>query len=53
MALEQPGIILVCGSPLSGKTHVIYSILLDIAKENKNVMSIESIAKYNLPDVHQ
>ena len=53
IAAESPGIILVCGSPLSGKTHVIYSILLDIANGKKNVMSIESIAKYNLPNVHQ
>ena len=52
-AMDKPGIILVCGSSLSGKTHVIYSILLDMAKGNKNIMSIESIAKYNLPNVHQ
>ncbi len=53
MAMDKPGIILVCGSPLSGKTHVVYSILLDVAKNKRNIMSIESIAKYNLPNVHQ
>lgn len=52
-ALENPGVILVCGSPLSGKTHVIYSLLLEIASRNKSVMSIESIAKYNLEHVNQ
>ncbi len=52
-AMENPGVILVCGSPLSGKTHVIYSILLDTAAKNKNVMTIESIAKYNLNNVNQ
>lgn len=52
-ALETPGIILVCGSSLSGKTHIIYSILLDIANCNKNIMTIESIAKYNLDNVNQ
>lgn len=52
-ALENPGVILVCGSPLSGKTHVIYSLLLEIAGCNKTVMSIESIAKYNLENVNQ
>ena len=52
-AMDTPGIILVCGSSLSGKTHAIYSILMDITKSNKNIMTIESIAKYNLPNVHQ
>lgn len=52
-AMEAPGIVLVCGSSLSGKTHVIYSILSEIASADKNVMTIESIAKYNLENVHQ
>lgn len=52
-ALEKPGIVLVCGSGLSGKTHMIYSILSDIANVNTNVMTIESITKYNLDNVNQ
>ncbi len=54
-ALDMPGIILVCGSPLSGKTHVIYSLLLESAakNKNKNIMTLESIAKYNLENVNQ
>jgi len=53
-ALNQPGIILVCGSPLSGKTHIIYSLLLEASKDNsKNIMTLESIAKYNLQGVNQ
>lgn len=52
-ALLSPGIILVCGSSLSGKTHVIYSLLLEIANGQKNIMTIESIAKYNLENVNQ
>lgn len=52
-ALKTPGIVLVCGSSLSGKTHVIYSLLLEIANNNKNIMTIESIAKYNLENVNQ
>ena len=52
-ALEQPGIILVCGAQLSGKTHVIYSLLLEAAKYSKNIMTIESISKYDLKNVHQ
>ena len=43
-ALHNPGIILVCGSPLSGKTHIIYSLLMEITSEKKNIMTIESIA---------
>lgn len=52
-ASEKPGIILVCGSPLSGKTHIIYSLLMDIDTARKNIMTIESIAKYELKYIHQ
>lgn len=53
-SLSEPGIILVCGSPLSGKTHVIYSLLLEAAKNDvKNIMTLESIAKYTLSGVNQ
>lgn len=54
-ALSEPGIILVCGSPLSGKTHIIYSLLIEatLKDKNKNVMTLESIAKYNLKGVNQ
>lgn len=53
-SLEKPGIILVCGSALSGKTHIIYSLLLEAAKSSaKNIMTLESIAKYELNGVNQ
>lgn len=52
-AAETPGIILVCGSPLSGKTHIIYSLLMETDSIHKNVMTIESIAKYELKYIHQ
>ena len=52
-ALKNPGIIIVCGSPLSGKTHIIYSLLLEASDKNKNIMTLESIAKYNLGNVNQ
>ena len=45
-ALEKSGVVLVCGASLSGKTHIIYSILSEISKFNKNIMTIESISKY-------
>ncbi len=52
--LEKPGIIMVCGSSLSGKTHVIYSLLLEASKTgNKNIMTLESISKYELEGVNQ
>lgn len=54
LALNKPGIILVCGSALSGKTHVIYSLLLEAAKnKSKNIMTLESISKYELSGVNQ
>ena len=52
-ATENPGIILVCGSPLSGKTHIIYSLLTETDNIHKNIMTIESIAKYELKYIHQ
>lgn len=53
-SLDKPGIILVCGSSLSGKTHVIYSLLQEATKNGaKNIMTLESIAKYELQGVNQ
>lgn len=51
--LDKSGIILVCGAPLSGKTHLIYSILKEISDSKKNIMTIESITKYDLPKINQ
>ena len=53
-SLNKAGIIMVCGSSLSGKTHVIYSLLLEAAKaKRKNIMTLESISKYELNGVNQ
>lgn len=52
-ALLTPGITLVCGSTLVGKTHVIYSILSALTKYKKTIMTLESIAKYNLSNISQ
>lgn len=53
-SLSNAGIILICGSPLCGKTHMIYSLLLEAAKSSsKNIMTLESITKYNLQGVNQ
>lgn len=52
-SLNNAGVILVCGSSLSGKTHLVYSILNDLIPENKTAMTLESIAKYKLKNVMQ
>ncbi len=52
-SLNNSGVILICGASLSGKTHLIYSILSNLIPKNKNVMTLESIAKYKLKNVAQ
>jgi len=52
-SLEKPGVVLICGASLSGKTHLIYSILSNLIPKNKNVMTLESIAKYKLKNISQ
>lgn len=52
-AIRKQGIVLVCGSGLSGKTHVIYSLLKEFSKTSSNVMTIESIVKYDLENINQ
>lgn len=52
-SLEVPGLILICGASLSGKTHLIYSILSNLISKSKNVMTLESIAKYRLIGIAQ
>ena len=52
-SLEKPGVVLICGASLSGKTHLIYSIISSLIPKNKNVMTLESIAKYKLKNVAQ
>ena len=52
-SFNTPGIILVSGSNLSGKTHFIYSLLSELGHSAQNVMTIESLTKYDLPNVNQ
>ena len=51
--MQTPGITLICGSSLSGKTHIVYSLLSELANKDKNIMTIESISKYQLANVNQ
>ena len=52
-SVNNAGIVLVCGASLAGKTHIVYSILSDVSETDRNIMTIESIAKYNLQHVNQ
>ncbi len=52
-ACKSPGITLVCGASLAGKTHIIYSILQNISSPQINIMTLESIAKYNIENINQ
>jgi type II secretory ATPase GspE/PulE/Tfp pilus assembly ATPase PilB-like protein len=47
------GIILVCGPTGSGKTNTLYSLLNEIDKEKKNVVSLENPIELNVPGVSQ
>ncbi len=51
--LNTPGIILVSGGALSGKTHFVYSILNDLTPKNTIAMTLESVAKYKLKNTLQ
>lgn len=52
-ALGKPGIILITGGELSGKSFVAYSMLNSIDLKKKNVMTVESVVKYDLRGVNQ
>lgn len=53
-ALARPyGIILVSGPTGSGKTTTLYSMLGEIDKEHRNVVSLEDPIEYNLPSINQ
>ena len=52
-SINNHGILLICGSELSGKTHIIYSLLSEMAKEKTSIMTVESIVKYNIKEINQ
>ena len=47
------GIILVCGPTGSGKTNTLYSLLNEIDRETKNVISLENPIELKVPGVSQ
>ena len=50
---KKSGILLVTGSTGSGKTTTVYSILNDLVKENKNIMTIEDPVEYKIKGINQ
>lgn len=53
-ALSKPyGIILISGPTGSGKTTTLYSMLNEIDREHRNVVSLEDPIEYNMPSMNQ
>lgn len=53
-ALARPyGIILISGPTGSGKTTTLYSMLNEIDREHRNVVSLEDPIEYNVPSMNQ
>lgn len=52
-AVEKPGVILITGGELSGKSFIAYSLLNSLNSREKNIMTVESIVKYELKGVNQ
>lgn len=53
-ALEKPyGMIMISGPTGSGKTTTLYSMLNEIDRESKNVVSLEDPIEYNVPNMNQ
>jgi type IV pilus assembly protein PilB len=53
-ALERPfGLILISGPTGSGKTTTLYSMLNEVDRKTKNVISLEDPVEYNLEDITQ
>ncbi len=53
-ALERPyGMVLISGPTGSGKTTTLYSMLNEIDRETRNVVSLEDPVEYNVPSMNQ
>jgi type IV pilus assembly protein PilB len=53
-ALAKPyGMILICGPTGSGKTTTLYSMLNEVDREHKNVVSLEDPIEYNVASMNQ
>lgn len=53
-ALSRPyGLILITGPTGSGKSTTLYSMLNELDKDKRNIVSLEDPVEYNIPDVNQ
>ncbi|MEO8637662.1 MAG: GspE/PulE family protein [Candidatus Taylorbacteria bacterium] len=53
-AIKRPyGLILISGPTGSGKSTTLYSMLNEVDKETKNVLSLEDPVEYNIPGMSQ
>ena len=53
-AIQRPyGMILISGPTGSGKSTTLYSMLNEVDKETKNVLSLEDPVEYNIPGMSQ
>ncbi len=53
-ALQRPyGLILLCGPTGSGKTTTLYSMLNELDREKRNVVSLEDPVEYNISNISQ
>ncbi len=53
-AIKKPyGLILISGPTGSGKSTTLYSMLTEVDKEQKNVLSLEDPVEYNIPGMNQ
>ncbi|MCX7695063.1 MAG: GspE/PulE family protein [Caloramator sp.] len=50
---QNSGLILICGPTGSGKTTTLYSILNDLNKINKNIITIEDPVEYMIEGINQ
>ncbi len=52
--IERPyGLVLVSGPTGSGKTTTLYSMLNEVDRDRKNVLSLEDPVEYNIPGMNQ
>ncbi len=53
-AIKKPyGLVLISGPTGSGKSTTLYSMLNEVDKEQKNVLSLEDPVEYNIPGMNQ
>ncbi len=53
-AITRPyGIILITGPTGSGKSTTLYSMMNELDKEKKNIVSLEDPVEYHMPDINQ